>query len=109
MKAPARMKFLSTKNYINMNKLGTNSFDLEFWSKIKFGTSFNPFVFFSHPILDFIPYFSQLGVFVSSFNSFTNNFNVKQAKCNIIGISMGGTQSVSNGKYSKMVCQSNFE
>jgi hypothetical protein len=38
-----------------------------------------------------------------------DNFIVKQEKCNIIGISMGGTQSVSNGKYSNMACQSNFE
>jgi hypothetical protein len=48
-------------------------------------------------------------VIISFFNNFTDKFIVKQAKCNVIGISMGGTQSVSNGKYNKMACQSNFE
>jgi hypothetical protein len=109
MKAPAQVKLPGTKICINGHKLETNSFDLEFWSKIKFGTLFNPFVFFSHPILGFIPYFSQIGSCHTLFQQLYNNFIVKQAKCNILGISTGGTQSVSNGKYSNMACQSNFE
>jgi hypothetical protein len=54
--------------------LGPNSFDPQFPSKIEFGTPFNPFVFFSCPISGFIPYSSQAGVHVPSFNDFTDNF-----------------------------------
>ncbi len=54
MKAPAQVKPLGTN-------WGPNSFDPEFWSKIEFGTPFNPFVFFLCPVLSFIPCFSQTG------------------------------------------------
>jgi len=80
MKALAQVKLLGTKICINGHKLETNSFDLEFWSKIKFGTLFNPFVFFSHPILGFIPYF--MGVVIPSFNNFT--ITLLSSKQNVI-------------------------
>jgi hypothetical protein len=80
MKALAQVKLLGTKICINGHKLETNSFDLEFWSKIKFGTLFNPFVFFSHPILSFIPYF--MGVVIPSFNNFT--ITLLSSKQNVI-------------------------
>jgi hypothetical protein len=55
---------------------GPNLFDPEFWSKIEFGTPFNPFVFFSCPVSGFVPCSTKLGVFVPSFNNFTNNSNI---------------------------------
>jgi hypothetical protein len=55
------------------------------------------------------PVLAKLVVFIYVFNNFMDNFIVKQAKCNIIGIIMGGIQTGSNGKYSNMVCRSNFE
>jgi len=88
---------------------GLNYLTLSFGAKSSLAPRSTPLYFFHTQFWVSSPILAKLGVLIPSFNNLMDNFIVKQAKCNIIGISMGGTQSVSNGKYNNMACQSNFE
>jgi hypothetical protein len=82
---------------------------LSFGPKSSLAPHSTPLYFFHTQFWVLSPVLAKLVVFIYVFNNFMDNFIVKQAKCNIIGIIMGGIQTGSNGKYSNMVCRSNFE